>query len=90
MTNDNNNNSTEEEEPQFLVTLDCHHSHVMPGSQLLKKPVRRDPIDRLPYMLCPSCYRRERGACSIDPVHKIISVTAVPPPSPLKRKRLGV
>jgi hypothetical protein len=74
----------EEEEPMFLVGLESSHSQILSASKLMK-PVRRDHHHaRAAYFLCPSCYRRERGACSIDPVHRVRSITEIPPS--LRRK----
>jgi hypothetical protein len=73
----------QEPERQYIVSLDCSHSQVLSASKLMK-PVRRDHYTRTAYFLCPSCYRRERGACSIDPVHRVRSITEIPPS--LRRK----
>ncbi|MDP8889127.1 MAG: hypothetical protein M3M89_05810 [Thermoproteota archaeon] len=70
--------SSESEEPLFRMDLDCHHSHIVLASKLAK-PARRDAHTRTPMFLCESCMRRERGTCSIDPVHKVVGVTAIPP-----------
>jgi hypothetical protein len=78
------NEEEEEEEPMFLVGLECSHSQILSASKPMK-PMRRDHHHaRAAYFLCSSCYRRERGACSIDPVHRVRSITEIPP-SLLKR-----
>jgi hypothetical protein len=81
--NDDNNNQLQEQEsqePMFRLDLDCRHSQVVPASKLAK-PARREPVTRAAMFLCPSCYRREKGACSIDPVHRVVAITALPPPT---------
>jgi hypothetical protein len=67
----------QDEEPQFLVSLDCSHTQILPASKLAKPVRRENAYTRAPMYLCRDCYTRKGGSCSIDPVHAVRSITEI-------------
>jgi hypothetical protein len=65
----------EEKGDRFLVWLDCDHKHVLSAAEFAK-PARHD-LHGNRYYLCRDCYTRKDGACSIDPVHKLLDMKVI-------------
>jgi hypothetical protein len=60
------NNSNKDQ--KYFIHLDCGHKHIVDASFVVK-PAKHD-LQGNRYYLCRDCYTRDRGSCSIHPVHE--------------------
>jgi hypothetical protein len=77
MSNRSNEEEQKEEARYYVMFSGCNHTAIKSQSEL-NNPVKRSMLTNRPVMLCWSCLREEKGACSKSPYHRVASVTAVP------------